>query len=70
MVPVALQRKFQCRSWYRDYHMVSDEPQYVAYNRMARIGQYIQDYVSEIAKLGHQPLVDKPKPDPYATCKQ
>ncbi|MEP6832795.1 MAG: M20/M25/M40 family metallo-hydrolase [Gemmatimonas sp.] len=61
---------FSADAWYRDYHMVSDEPQYVAYNRMTKIGQYLRDYISEIANLDHRPLIDKPKPDPYATCKQ
>lgn len=61
---------FSADAWYRDYHMVSDEPQYVAYNRMTRIGQYVRDYVSAVANLDHRPVIDKAKPDPYATCKQ
>jgi len=61
---------FSANARYRDYHTVSDEPQYVAYNRMTKIGEYIRDYVSAVANLDHRPLVDKPKPDPFATCKQ
>ena len=61
---------FSADAWYRDYHMVSDEPQYVAYNRMTKIGEYIRDQVNEVAKHSHTPLVDKPRPDPYATYKQ
>jgi len=56
--------------WYIDYHMVSDEPQYLDYPRMARVGNYIKDVVGEIANLAHRPLVDKPKPDPNGVCRQ
>jgi hypothetical protein len=66
-VPVAF---FSAAAWYRDYHMVSDEIQYVAYERMAGIGRYIGDFVFAVANLDHRPVVDKPKPDPNGTCVQ
>jgi hypothetical protein len=50
--------------------MVSDEPQYIAYDRMARIGRYIRDVVGEVADLDRRPVVDKAKPDPDGLCKQ
>ena len=50
--------------------MVSDEPPYVAYDRMTKIGRYTGDYVGEVTALGERPRVDKPKPDPNATCRQ
>jgi len=66
-IPVAF---LVAAAWYLDYHMVSDEPQYIAYDRMTKIGRYIKDYVGELANLGHRPNVDKPKPDPNALCRQ
>ena len=56
--------------WYIDYHMVSDEPQYIDYPRMAKVGNYIKDVVGEVANLAHRPLVDKARGDPNAVCRQ
>ncbi len=53
-----------------DYHQVTDEPQYIDYDRMARVGQYIADLATRVANLDHRPLVDKPKPDPHGQCVQ
>ena len=61
---------YAAAAWYRDYHMVSDEPQYIAYERMTRIGRYIRDMVASVADLDHRPVVDKIKPDPNGTCRQ
>jgi hypothetical protein len=61
---------FSAAAWHVDYHMVSDEPQYIAYDRMARIGRYVRDLVGEVANLDRRPVVDKPKPDPDGLCKQ
>ena len=66
-IPVAF---FSAAAWYRDYHMVSDEPQYVAYDRLAGIGRYVADFTLAVANLDHRPVVDKPKPDPDGTCVQ
>jgi hypothetical protein len=66
-IPVAF---LVAAAWYIDYHMVSDEPQYIAFDRMTKIGRYIRDYVGEVANLAHRPGVDKPKPDPNGLCRQ
>ena len=66
-IPVAF---LVAAAWYQDYHMVSDEPQYIAYDRMTKIGRYIKDYVGEISNLAHRPTVDKAKPDPNGLCRQ
>jgi hypothetical protein len=55
---------------HRDYHMVTDEPQYIDYHRMARIAAFIRDVARGVADLDHRPVVDKPKPDPKAPCQQ
>ena len=31
--------------------MVSDEPQYIAYDRMTHIGRFIREYVGDVANL-------------------
>jgi hypothetical protein len=61
---------FSAAAWNIDYHMVSDEAQYIGYDRMTRIGRYISDMVGATANLDHRPFVDKPRPDPDAVCRQ
>jgi hypothetical protein len=53
-----------------DYHQVTDEPQYIDYDRMARVSQYVADLATRVANLDHRPNVDKPKPDPHGQCVQ
>jgi hypothetical protein len=53
-----------------DYHQLTDEPQYIAYDKMARVTRFIGDVVLAVANLDHRVVVDKPKPDPDAVCKQ
>jgi hypothetical protein len=53
-----------------DYHQVTDEPQYVDYQHMARIGQLVYDIAAKVANLDHRPVVDHEKPDPNGRCVQ
>jgi hypothetical protein len=53
-----------------DYHQVTDEPQYIDYEHMQRIGRFVFNLTKRIADLDHRPVVDKPKPDPNAACRQ
>ncbi|MEX2110795.1 MAG: M28 family peptidase [Gemmatimonadaceae bacterium] len=53
-----------------DYHMVTDEPQYVDYDRLTRVSQYVADLAGQLASLPNRPVVDKPKPDPKGQCVQ
>ncbi len=55
---------------HRDYHQVTDEPQYINYDKMARIGRFVHDMAAQVANLDHRVVVDKPKPDPKGQCKQ
>jgi hypothetical protein len=55
---------------HRDYHQITDEPQYIDYNHYAHVAQLIHDVGFRLANLDHRPLVDKPKGDPYGTCQQ
>ena len=53
-----------------DYHQVTDEPQYIDYPHMERVGRYVYDLVGRVANLDHRVVVDKPKPDPNGACRQ
>ena len=53
-----------------DYHQVTDEPQYIDYDRMARVAQYVADLATKVGNLDHRPVVDKTKPDPHGQCVQ
>ena len=55
---------------HQDYHQVTDEPQYIDYTHMARVASFVHDVALSVANLDHRVVVDKPKPDPYGTCKQ
>ena len=53
-----------------DYHQLTDEPQYIDYDKMARVASLVDDVARHVADLDHRVVVDKPKPDPEGTCKQ
>lgn len=53
-----------------DYHQVTDEPQYIDYNRMERVASMISALAERVANLDHRVAVDGPKPDPRAPCQQ
>lgn len=54
-----------------DYHQVTDEPQYIQYEHMARVDKLVFDIATHVADLDHRVVVDKEKPDsPFARCQQ
>jgi hypothetical protein len=53
-----------------DYHQVTDEPQYIDYDRMARVSRFVADLAKRVANLDHRVVVDKAKPDPHGQCVQ
>ena len=53
-----------------DYHQVTDEPQYIDYQRMAQVATLVRDVAIKVADLDHRVVVDKPKPDPKGRCVQ
>jgi hypothetical protein len=53
-----------------DYHMVTDEPQYIDYDKLRDVTQFIHDVAVEIANRPARLVVDKPKPDPQGQCVQ
>ncbi len=55
---------------HQDYHQLTDEPQFINYNKMARIDTFIANVALVVANDDHRMVVDQPKPDPKAPCKQ
>ena len=53
-----------------DYHQVTDEPQYINYDHMARIGQFVYDMAVLVANNPKRPTVDGVKMDPNGRCQQ
>lgn len=53
-----------------DYHQVTDEPEYIDYEHMARVDRFIADVATHVANLDHRIVVDHPKPDPHGSCQQ
>ena len=54
-----------------DYHQVTDEPQYIRYEHMARVDQLVYDIAMKVGNLDHRVVVDKTKPEsPFARCQQ
>jgi len=65
-IPVA----FFTTGLHGDYHQVTDEPQYIAYDHMARVGQLVYDIATRVANAPKRPVVDGVKMDPTGVCRQ
>jgi len=55
---------------HRDYHQVTDEPQYIDYDKLANVSRFVYDVATRVANLDHRVVVDKPKPNPRGNCVQ
>jgi hypothetical protein len=55
---------------HRDYHQVTDEPQYIDYDQLARVAMLVHDIGVRAANLDHRIVVDRKKPDPHGQCVQ
>ncbi len=65
-IPIA----FFTTGGHSDYHQLTDEPQYIDYPHMARIGKFVADLAVTIGNRGPRLVVDQPKPNPKGTCQQ
>jgi hypothetical protein len=65
-IPIA----FFSTGLHRDYHEVTDEPQYIDYTHMARVAELVKDVALAVANLNHRPALDRPVPDRRAPCEQ
>lgn len=55
---------------HQDYHQLTDEIQFIDFNKMARISTFIADVALAVANGDQRPVVDGAKPDPQGVCKQ
>jgi Zn-dependent M28 family amino/carboxypeptidase len=55
---------------HRDYHQVTDEIEYQDFDKYTRVVKFVADLTTRVADLDHRVVVDKPKPDPEAPCRQ
>jgi Zn-dependent M28 family amino/carboxypeptidase len=53
-----------------DYHQVTDEPQYISYDHMARVGQLVHDVATRVANMNSRPVVDGVRLEPTRACRQ
>lgn len=53
-----------------DYHQVTDEPQYINYDHLARVAEFVREIAVRVANLDHRVVVDKPVGNPAAVCVQ
>ena len=65
-IPIA----FFSTGGHRDYHQVTDEPQYIDYEKLRNVSQFVYDIGTAVANLDHRVVVDKPKPNPRGNCVQ
>jgi hypothetical protein len=65
-IPIA----FFTTGGHRDYHQVTDEPQYIDYDKLTNVSQFVYDVALAVANLDHRVVVDKPKPNPRGQCVQ
>jgi hypothetical protein len=65
-IPIA----YISRGYHSDYHMVTDEPQYISYQGLANVATFVRDIALAVANRNDRVRVDKPKPNPLAPCQQ
>jgi len=65
-IPIA----FFTTGGHSDYHQVTDEPEYIDYEHMSRVDNFIAALLLRVANLDHRVVVDHPKPDPTQACRQ
>jgi hypothetical protein len=53
-----------------DYHQVGDEPQYIDYDHMSRVAAFVRDIAVAVADRERRLVVDQPRPNPNAPCRQ
>lgn len=55
---------------HKDYHQVTDEPQYIDYPHMGRVARLVHDVARRVADLDHRVEIDGPVLGPDARCVQ
>jgi hypothetical protein len=65
-IPIA----YVSRGHHPDYHQVTDEAQYIDFDGLANVASFVHDVAVAVADRNDRVRVDKPKPDPFAPCRQ
>jgi hypothetical protein len=55
---------------HRDYHQLTDEPQYINYPNLTNVTQLIHDVALTVANLDRRVVVDQPRPPLGSACRQ
>jgi hypothetical protein len=58
------------RGYHVDYHQVGDEAQYIDYDGLVRVAGFVRDIAFTVANRPARLVVDGPKQDPNAPCRQ
>jgi len=53
-----------------DYHQLTDEPQYIDYDRLTRVTSFVAALAARVADLDHRVAVDQPVVGPKGECRQ
>jgi hypothetical protein len=61
---------FYSTGGHRDYHMVTDEPRYLDYDKYARVTRFIAEVGRTVADRDRRPVVDGPVTGPDGQCRQ
>ena len=64
-IPVA----FLSRGYHPDYHVVTDEPQYINYDGLARVARFAREVGVALANRNDRPVPDRPLPNPLLPCR-
>ncbi|MEP6729553.1 MAG: M28 family peptidase [bacterium] len=56
--------------YHTDYHQVTDEPQYIDYDHLARTASFVHDIAEAVANRTQRLVVDGPRMDPQGGCRQ
>ena len=65
-IPIA----YFSRGYHSEYHVVTDEPQYINYEGLAKVSGFIRDVGVALANRETRPRVDKPVQNPLLPCRQ
>ena len=65
-IPIA----FFSRGYHIDYHVVTDEPQYINYAGLANVAGFVRDVTVELANRNSRLVLDKAPPDLLGPCRQ
>jgi hypothetical protein len=61
---------FMSTGGHPEYHQVTDEPQYIDYDKLAKVTQLMRNVATTVANRDQRLVVDGPKPDPRGQCRQ